>query len=112
MSKAQKDASLAQLQKDWKRVVGKNLLRHEVVEFWPDLLKAWDRKYKGSIVGVDSMDDIADLCFSLNLYLPLHTWKQLTTDQKNLLADLIDMATAELYAAEKLEPIERWWRDV
>lgn len=51
---------------------------------------------------------LVDLVTYLYLYMTRHTWTQLTTDQKNLLADLVDEWNRTQY--EDSEPLERWWQ--
>ena len=59
--------------------------------------------------------EFEDLLASLWLYLPRHTVKQLTTEQKTLLADSVDAANARLAEADPAygEParVERWWAE-
>lgn len=50
-----------------------------------------------------------EILLSLNLYIGEYEWKQLTTEQKNFFADLIDTYRAENFP-EDHEPMERWWQ--
>ncbi|MHA7191069.1 hypothetical protein ACX80N_12345 [Arthrobacter sp. MDT2-16] len=45
---------------------------------------------------------------SLSLYISHHTWAQLTTEEKECLADAIDAEPGE---DPDLPKVERWWRD-
>lgn len=45
---------------------------------------------------------------ALPLYIGRHTWTQLTTDQKECLADAIDK---DRQGEPDLAPVDRWWRD-
>lgn len=61
--------------------------------------------------------ELEDLVCTLWLYLSDHTWKQLTTDQKELFADVLDEHHAHLDVQEATattdhaySPVERWWR--
>lgn len=47
---------------------------------------------------------------SLALYISRHTWTQLTTEQKECLADAID-AEGHAQEPEFIGPVDRWWRD-
>lgn len=51
---------------------------------------------------------LTDLLVTLHLYMSRATWTHLTTDQKNLLADLIDEYHASEYP--DAQPMERWWQ--
>jgi hypothetical protein len=74
----------------------------------------------GSPPWVDGIEDAATAVMAevvtplveLLLYIELHIgqyqWKVLTTDQKNLLADLIDEQRANEYPDDHT-PMERWW---
>ena len=63
-------------------------------------------------------DQLEDLVATLDLYTSHHTWTQLTTEQKDLMADVIDARHAHLNAEEAtppgacgaFDPHVRWWR--
>ena len=79
-----------------------------------------DRKIKAVYDAHDAEkreQEMKNLLYALNLYISYHTWTQLTTEQKDLLADVVD----EEYAKQDIEdgyvgtdmahkPTERWWR--
>lgn len=52
---------------------------------------------------------MADLLTYLALHVGRYEWKVLTTEQKNLWADLIDEHRAREYPND-FEPMERWWQ--
>lgn len=61
---------------------------------------------------------LEDLLASLWLYTSRHTWTQLTTEQKDLFADVVDahLAAADVedgYAGTPMAnaPVDRWWRE-
>lgn len=49
-----------------------------------------------------------DTLAALSLYISRHTWTQLTTEQKECLADAIDL---DRQGEPNLAPVDRWWRD-
>lgn len=49
-----------------------------------------------------------DTLAALSLYISRHTWTQLTTEQKECLADAIDK---DRQGEPDLAPVDRWWRD-
>jgi hypothetical protein len=58
-------------------------------------------------------DQVADLLAYLDLHIGTYEWKVLTTEEKELMADLIDESRRNM-AAEEGQPISmtpRWWRD-
>lgn len=54
--------------------------------------------------------ELKDLLVYLHLYVTQHTWTQLTTDQKELFADIVDEHRRREYPDDPV-PIERWWRE-
>lgn len=60
---------------------------------------------------------LRDLVSSMWLYTSRHTWTQLTTEQKELFADVVDADHVRQDALEGTSPdlaytpLERWWRD-
>lgn len=46
---------------------------------------------------------------ALALYISRHTWTQLTTEQKECLADAIDADRQEIH--DEVGTVDRWWRD-
>lgn len=67
--------------------------------------------------GVDDPDDHVrtrgdiqrETLASLSLYIGHHTWTQLTTEQKECLADAVD--TEFRQNDDGIDPVDRWWRD-
>lgn len=53
---------------------------------------------------------LQDLLATLNLYASRHTWSQLTTGQKELFADSIDIEHARSDDDSGYR-VERWWRE-
>lgn len=54
-----------------------------------------------------------ELIAALWLYTSQHTWTQLTTEQKDLFADIVDAAgvARQVDDGEELHPVvQRWWR--
>lgn len=91
-----------------------------VAALWLHSFKTADRKIT-AIFNAHEADmreqRLKDLLYTLNLYIGYHTWTQLTNEQKELLADVLD----EEYAKQDREdgyvgtdmahqPVERWWR--
>lgn len=52
---------------------------------------------------------LVDMLTYIELHMNRYQWKVLTTDQKNLLADLIDEERATEFPDDHT-PIERWWQ--
>lgn len=46
---------------------------------------------------------------ALALYISRHTWTQLTTEQKECLADAIDKDRQDMH--DEVGAVDRWWRD-
>lgn len=51
-----------------------------------------------------------ELLASLWLYSRRYDWTQLTTEQKELWADAIDLVHSRQPDAEEFSPVDRWWR--
>lgn len=68
---------------------------------WAKMVELYD-DLKGQI------DEIIETLLYIELHIGRHEWKQLTTSQKDLLADLIDERRSAEY--NDYEPMERWWR--
>lgn len=56
------------------------------------------------------IEALQDLVSTLNLYAGRHTWTQLTTGQKELFADVIDIDHAR-QDDDNGYRVERWWRE-
>ena len=56
------------------------------------------------------IEALQELLSTLNLYTGRHTWTQLTTEQKELFADSIDVDHAR-DADDSGYRVERWWRE-
>lgn len=72
--------------------------------------KAAEPKVANTPVEVENVKLRELLCY-LNLYTSYHTWTKLTTEQKELFANVIDEDRFEEYGEEDVHPVERWWRD-
>lgn len=58
------------------------------------------------VVPVEEVERLRDLVATLWLYIGRYAEKQLTTEQKELLYDVVEAAPGH----EDDEPMERWWR--
>ncbi|HEX9225199.1 MAG TPA: hypothetical protein VF885_00915 [Arthrobacter sp.] len=56
------------------------------------------------------IEALQDLLSTLNLYTGQHTWTQLTTEQKELFADSVDLDHAR-DSDDSGYRVERWWRE-
>jgi hypothetical protein len=71
---------------------------------------------KERIIAAHRYQELADLVTYAELHFGRFVWTQLTTDQKELLADLIDAkydrqdAEENTPADRRYTPTERWWR--
>lgn len=89
------------------------------LEYGLDFIKAmpdeWtdEQRWARMVELYDELKDQHDKILETLLYMELHVgryeWSQLTTEQKNLLADLIDEGRAKEYPDDH-EPMERWWQ--
>ena len=69
---------------------------------------------KPSLRTAPSSQDYEDLLGAISLYIPWRfVTRQLTTPQKELLADAVDAWSARLNAGDPawVHPADRWWRD-
>jgi len=82
--------------------------------------KTADRKIEAIIDRTEAEireDRLKDLLTTLNLYIGHYAWTQLTTEQKELLADVVDsehekqdMNDGHWGTDLAYRPTERWWR--
>lgn len=59
-----------------------------------------------------SLEEIEDMLAYLDLHIGRYQYKVLTTDQKNMLADLVDAGCKRLAKAEgwdEARTVDRWW---
>jgi hypothetical protein len=62
------------------------------------------------VVADQAMAPLKDLIVNLWLYVGRHAWTQLTTEQKELFADVVDEMNRRDYPDDPI-PTERWWRE-
>ena len=63
----------------------------------------------GADILLTENDQLRDILCSLNLYIGQYEWTQLTTEQKNMLADVVDRERQQNFPDDHT-PLERWWQ--